>query len=159
MDPHTISVLSEKSDSTDLIISNKNIHGILDLNGYFDVQILDCFYNYITQILNIPHGLKYLNCSYNLISCLDFPNLAREHLEKIIFKSNPIVELNYPFVHKPINYFSEISSNEHTNTHQIHPNYKKNKKSIPTLKKLIFNDNYNDSIDNLPFPTNLFKIW
>ena len=42
-------------------ISNKNIKGILDLSKFKKIKILDCSNNKITQIINIPSTLEYLN--------------------------------------------------------------------------------------------------
>lgn len=105
----------DKKNKT-LIIPNKNLNQELDLKKFIKLEILDCSYNNITNIINIPKYLKYLNCSHNNIINFDLIHLPNDikyidcsynkikslltipsNIEGICWESNPIVELNYLF--------------------------------------------------------------
>lgn len=105
-----------------LNLSNRNIKDVLDLEELYGLEELDCSNNEITQITNIPYSLKYLNCSNNKIkSLLELPN----EIKCIKCKKNPLEVLEYPINVKPSKYPSN-------------------------LKKIIFEQNFNQPIDNLP---------
>jgi Leucine-rich repeat (LRR) protein len=78
MNNNTIKLLSEYNYKTiHLDISNENVEGILDLKKkkFNKLEELNCSDNKITEIINLPRGLKYLNCSNNqIISLLNLPN-------------------------------------------------------------------------------------
>ena len=60
----TKKILNKYDDDTQKMdISNKNIKGLLDLGEFKKIKILDCSNNKITQIINIPLKLEYLDCS------------------------------------------------------------------------------------------------
>ena len=54
-----------------LSISKKGIEGILDLSRFTCLIELDCSFNKIISVENLPHTLKILICNYNLIEKLD----------------------------------------------------------------------------------------
>ena len=106
-----------------LNLSNKNIEGLLDLKNFDILEELDCSDNKITEIINIPYSLKYLNCSNNkIISLIDLP---KYELTGLICKKNPLEILQYPINKKPSKYPSK-------------------------LKKIIYDEDFNQPIDNLP---------
>ena len=94
-------------DILELDISNKNIIGPIDLKGFNRLEILCCESNEITEILNLPKTIKYLNCSKNKIKKLNnfdnFDNFDNTQINIIGLncKSNPLEELSYPFDSKP----------------------------------------------------------
>lgn len=105
-----------------LNLSNRNIKDILDLEDLYGLKEIDCSNNEITQIINIPISLKYLNCSNNKIILLtDLPY----DLTCLKCKNNPLEVLHYTINVKPNKYPSNI-------------------------KKIIFDYNFNQPIDNLP---------
>lgn len=108
-----------------LKLSNNSIAGIVDfekLEKMEKLEYFDCSNNKITQIINIPYSLKYLNCSNNeIISLEQLPN----NIITINCKNNPLKTLHYPINIKPNKYPSK-------------------------LKKIIFGENFDQPIDNLP---------
>lgn len=54
-----------------LELNYSNILGILDLAKFNTLTYLDCSFNKITNIINIPSTLKYLNTSFNHLKHLD----------------------------------------------------------------------------------------
>lgn len=76
-------ILVNKRYNTFLDFSNKNI-SCLNLDGHYYLEYLNCSYNQITQIDNLPDKLKYLNCSYNQIGgFVNFPDQYINSLEEI----------------------------------------------------------------------------
>ena len=65
----TINILSNYDKNTKILnISNKKIEGILCLNDFKNLKKLNCSFNEITEIINLPYSLKYLDCSNNMTS-------------------------------------------------------------------------------------------
>ena len=81
MNENTIKLLNNYNKNTEILnISNKNIKGILDLANFKELTELYCYSNEITEIINIPTFLEYLNCSNNKIQKLGNINfLQRGH--------------------------------------------------------------------------------
>ena len=78
-------------DVTEINISNKNIEGILDFKRFTKLTKLNCCYNKITSLDNLPNSLIELYCGKNKITSLDnLPNL----LIKLYCSSNKITSLN-----------------------------------------------------------------
>ncbi len=95
MEIQTIKLLGRINKNTYKIdISNKNIVGILDLKSFCCLKELYCQNNQITQIINLPDYLEYIDCSNNQIEKLE--NLP-DCMTGINCKSNPITHLYYPF--------------------------------------------------------------
>ncbi len=107
-----------------LDLSNKNIVGLLDLEGFVKLEKLICSHNKITEIKNIKRNLKHLDCSYNLIKELTDDHVNK-NLDYFNCKSNPLIKLHYPFDIKPTSY-------------------------PKTLTHLTFGWVFNQPIDNLP---------
>ena len=64
----TIEMLNKYDKTTKILdISNKEIIGILCVNDFKNLEELNCSFNKITEIHNLPYALKYLNCSNNKI--------------------------------------------------------------------------------------------
>ena len=122
MNKRTIEILNKYDKNTiSLDISNKEIVGILCLNDFKKLEELNCSFNEITEIINLPYILKYLNCSNNKIVKLNiFSNII-----ELNYKKNLLTELYYPVNVKPKKYPSNL-------TH------------------LTFGDDFNQPIDNLP---------
>lgn len=76
MNGHTVKTLSNYETTTKVMnISNANIEGILNLSNYTELKELVCSNNLITEIINIPETLTYLNCENNKIEILtNLPN-------------------------------------------------------------------------------------
>lgn len=126
MNSHTIEILSQFTENTTIIdITNKNIVGILDLSKFTQLSKLDCSYNLITQLIDLPPSLKCLYCHNNNINRLiDIPTGL------LLFKwhSNPVEELKYPLKTK-IDFNLDLFENN--------------------LKKIILTPNYSDDLDFL----------
>lgn len=111
MNYYLIVLLNDFStDITDWNISDRNINGNLDVIKFNKVTklkcknckitrllnlpnslILDCYYNELIELNNLPDGLKFLNCSFNKITELD--NLPNTLIELNCY-SNKIKQLN-----------------------------------------------------------------
>ena len=66
---------------------------LLDLNGieeYTNLKLLDCSYNDIENVDNLPDSLEVLNCKHNKINYMD--NLP-SNLKVLNCNSNPIIKL------------------------------------------------------------------
>ncbi len=74
-----------------LNIKKKGIQGTLDLSKFTRLVKLDCSWNEITQIINIPKSLKKLECHSNLITSMD--NLP-SNLENLSCSYNNITSLD-----------------------------------------------------------------
>ena len=62
MNTRTENLLNKyKKKVTELDISNKNICGILDLERFPNLKVLNCSKNKITEITNMPHTLVSIN--------------------------------------------------------------------------------------------------
>ena len=60
----TIELLNKYDKNTKILeISNKDIIGILCLNDFKKLEELNCSFNEITEIINLPYTLKYLTIS------------------------------------------------------------------------------------------------
>ncbi len=118
---------NKKSNSSvkHLDISGKDIDGILDLSNYPELEYLDCSYNQITEITNIPYTIKYLDCSHNQIKELSYEYTNHQFLDYFNCSKNPVVMIYYPFDIKP-------------------------KKYPLTLKHIEYSGPFNHPIDNLP---------
>lgn len=69
---NTINLLDKYISNTKILkLIRKNIKGILDLNKFTELEVLNCEFNEITSIINIPKTLKKLFCSHNKINKLD----------------------------------------------------------------------------------------
>ena len=83
-------------DVTEIDISNKNIFGILDFKRFTKLIELNCEYNQITGLDNLPNSLIELCCYDNKITNLDnlcfWNNKGTE--EKCIFKRKLLIKLN-----------------------------------------------------------------
>jgi Leucine-rich repeat (LRR) protein len=65
-------ILDQFADNvTEIDISNKKIVGILDFKRFTKLTKLDCSYNKIRSLDNLPNSLIVLDCSYNQIINLD----------------------------------------------------------------------------------------
>ena len=122
MNNNTKSILDLYNDDIiELDISNKNIKGYLNLSKFKKLKKLNCSNNNITKIIGIKN-LTNIDCSNNKIIKLS---------DGLFFSSqnnittNPIEEIEYPF-DKNKGFFGN------------------------TVKKIIFTDDFNDNIDNLP---------
>ena len=63
------------NDVIEINISNKNINESLDFSKFTKLQTLDCSYNKIIQLNNLPNSLQTLYCINNQIVALDnLPN-------------------------------------------------------------------------------------
>lgn len=70
-------IISEyNNDITELVISNKNIKGLLDLSKFNNLKKLDCSNNLITEIINFPNTLEILLCYNNKIKSFDVKNYS-----------------------------------------------------------------------------------
>jgi Leucine-rich repeat (LRR) protein len=58
-------------DVTNLWLERRNIIGVLDLGAFSKLTNLNCSYNKIVQLCNLPNCLIELNCSHNQIVQLD----------------------------------------------------------------------------------------
>jgi hypothetical protein len=82
MEEDTILLLNTFNPNIEILnISNENIIGILNLNKFKKIKILNCSNNKITCIQNIPKTIINLDCSYNNITCIN-DNL--EHFKYLI---------------------------------------------------------------------------
>ncbi len=78
-------------DVTEINIKNKSIKGILDFTRFTKLTELDCSYNEITSLYNLPNSLIKLNCSFNDITSLD--NLPNSLIE-LYCDNNKITNLD-----------------------------------------------------------------
>ena len=83
MQKETIKLLQKYlSNATELDFSRQNIYnkieGILDLSKFASLQKLNCSYNRITELINLPNGLISLNCSFNMI--IELKNLILHNI-------------------------------------------------------------------------------
>lgn len=164
-------IISEyKNDITDLIISNKNIKGLLDLSKFNNLKKLDCSNNIITEIINFPNTLEILLCynnkiksfdiKYTYFSCLYnkiFPTCILPHNLKQFNCSNNDIEF---FYYLPSNLeildcsFNNIKSlNNLPNLIEINCSFNKIKelKLLPSSLKILYCDNNEIKIlNNLP---------
>lgn len=125
MDVKTVSILSNyPNDSTNIDISDKGITGVLDLSGYQKLEVLDCCKNKINKIINVPKSLIRLNCSNNLIQLIDTSGFNRD-FKYFNFANNPVVGMYYKLNLKI-------------------------KKYSKKLKIVLFEDSFNQPVDNLP---------
>ena len=124
MNTDTILLLDEYDKNIEVLnISNKNIIGILDLDKFKNLKILYCQKNKITELINLPFNLEYLNFSNNEISKLDF---MLNNLKDMEYNKNPLTHLTFgDKFNKPI-----------TNL----PN---------SITHLILGDNFDQDINNL----------
>lgn len=51
----------------ELIIKHLQIEGVLNLKRFKNLKVLDCSYNSITNIINIPDTIEDIDCSYNTL--------------------------------------------------------------------------------------------
>ena len=58
-------------DIIEININSKNISGSLDFSKFTKLQKLNCSYNQITSLNNLPQSLITLNCSNNQITSLN----------------------------------------------------------------------------------------
>ncbi len=58
-------------DVTKIDISHKNIKGQLDFKRFTKLTKLNCFYNQITSLINLPNSLIELDCRFNEITSLN----------------------------------------------------------------------------------------
>ncbi len=96
MQKETIKLLQKYlSNATELDFSRQNIYnkieGILDLSKFASLQKLNCSYNRITELINLPNGLISLNCSFNMI--IELKNLPVT-LKELDCNSNSIKNLD-----------------------------------------------------------------
>ncbi len=61
---------SYPSDIEELNIINLSIKGVLDLKRFTSLVKLDCSFNHITDIINMPDTLEILKCSNNKLKSL-----------------------------------------------------------------------------------------
>ena len=87
-----------------LDISNKEIIGILCLKKFKKLEYLNCCFNKINELVNLPSSLKNLNCYFNEInelvnlpSSLKNLNCSNNKIEKLNNLSENIIELNCSF--------------------------------------------------------------
>ncbi len=146
MQSSTIKLLNTFDDSIiELDISDKNIYGVLDLNKFNKLEKLICSGNKITELKNLPKTtLKYLDCSHNQIGELT-NNEIDNKLDYFSCKKNPLTKLFYPFDIKPKKYPKKL------NTLIFDENFNQPVDNLPkTLLHLKFGDNFNQPVDNLP---------
>ena len=125
-----------------LDISNKKIEGILCLNDFEKLEELNCSFNEITEIINLPYSLKYLNCSNNkIVNLYKLPN----DMIGLNCKKNLLNELYYPFNIKPNKYPSKL-------THlTLGEEFNQPIDNLPNnIEILKLGKNFNQSIDKLP---------
>ena len=68
MNKRTIKILNKYDKNIKILdISNKKIKGIICLKKFKNLKNLNCSFNKIIEIVNLPFSLKYLNCSNNKI--------------------------------------------------------------------------------------------
>ena len=85
----------------ELDISNKDIQGVLDLEPFTKLQKLCCQNNKITEIINIPETLIYLDCSNNKISKLNnskHSSKLPDELNYLNCSNNKLAELDIPLL-------------------------------------------------------------
>ena len=72
MNINTINLLNNYPfDIIKLDLSSKQINGILNLDKFCNLTELNCSYNQITNLDNLPNSLTELNCWGNKITNLD----------------------------------------------------------------------------------------
>ena len=106
--------MTDLSTITELNLSNKGLTKLPDLSIYPNLQTLDCSYNELTSLNNLPIGLQILNCSYNQLKSLDNLPIG---LQKLHCFSNQLTSLNnLPIglqklycLNNPFNYNFEIT--------------------------------------------------
>lgn len=52
-------------------LESKKLNETIDFDRFKKIEIINCSYNNINNLENIPSKLKELNCSHNQIICLD----------------------------------------------------------------------------------------
>lgn len=62
-------------DVVEINISHQHIKGVLDFSRFTKLEEIDCAFNKITSLRNLPNTLKKLYCIYNKIKKLNnLPN-------------------------------------------------------------------------------------
>ncbi len=143
MEESTIEMLNSYSKYVEsLDISNKNIKGLLDLDGFDKLKKLVCSNNKIDLIINLPDSLKYLDCSYNLIEQF---NCISNNLDYFNCKKNPLTILYYSFDVKPKSYPKKLQYLRYSNIFNQPVDNLSN-----SITELIFGNSFNQHVDNLP---------
>jgi Leucine-rich repeat (LRR) protein len=83
----------EKNNIISLNIDAKNLEGELKLEGFGNLEEINCSLNILTdlQIIDSPN-LKKINCEYNLLKKLDFRNFPK--LEVLVGNNNSLTDLD-----------------------------------------------------------------
>lgn len=89
MNLHTINLLPKQKELEILYINNLNIEGILCLKNFPHLRKLFCANNRISQLINLPESLEFINCSNNNINELELSG----QIIKLIIEYNPIESL------------------------------------------------------------------
>ncbi|CAJ0917047.1 7172_t:CDS:2 [Entrophospora sp. SA101] len=94
-----------------LLKVNEYLENSLNLEGFINLQNLDCSFNKITNlILNDCSQLIRLDCSYNQLVNLGLEGLNQ--LEKIVCRGNYLIDLDYSVLDpKKITYLDVVDNN------------------------------------------------
>jgi hypothetical protein len=150
MNNNTIDILRNYNYNTGIIdIRNRNIEGLLDLQYFYNLKMLLCSNNQITEIIFPDSKITELDCSNNKIKELDSKRLDTLVIMK--YENNPLEKIFYPS--KMISNLFPKKYPENL-THLIFGSLSKFNFPVdnlpPNLTHLKFGNNFNFPVDNLP---------